>query len=43
MIARLKYFYDSINTVVIVAPGHEFLSAKYAQFPLYKQSFRGIL
>ena len=30
----IKYFNNSINIVVILAPGHEFLSAKCVQFPL---------
>ena len=34
----LKCFYDntidSLNIVVILAPGHEFFSTKCAQFPL---------
>ena len=30
----LKYFLDSLNIVVIVAPGRELISAKCAQFPL---------
>ena len=34
MIIRLKYFYDILNVAVILAPGHEFCSAKCAQFPL---------
>ena len=34
MITRLKYFYDILNIVVILALGHEFFSAKCAQFPL---------
>ena len=33
MIIQLKYFHDSQNILVILAPGHEFFSAKYAQFP----------
>ena len=28
MIMQLKYFHDSLNFVVIVAPGREFFSAK---------------
>ena len=28
MFLRLKYFHDSLNTVVILAPGREFFSAK---------------
>ena len=27
MVIRLKYFHDSLNIVVILAPGREFLSA----------------
>ena len=34
MIIQLIYFYDSLNIVVILAPGREFFSAKCAQFPL---------
>ena len=34
MIIRLKHFHDTINIVVILDPGHEFLIAKCAQFPL---------
>ena len=34
MITQLKYFYDTQNIVVILAPGHELFSAKCAQFPL---------
>ena len=34
MITRLKYFYDTLNTVVILAPGRELFSAKCTQFPL---------
>ena len=34
MIMRLKYFHDSLNIVVILAPGREFLSDKCAQFSL---------
>ena len=34
MITQLKYFYDTRNIVVILAPGHEFFPAKCAQFPL---------
>ena len=34
MIKTLKYFHDSLNIVVIFAPGREFFSAKCAQFPL---------
>ena len=34
MMARLKYFHDSLNIIVILTPGSEFFSAKYAQFPL---------
>ena len=34
MIIRLKYFHDSLNIVVILAPGREFSSAKGAQFSL---------
>ena len=33
-ITRLKYFYDTLNTVVILAPSRELLSAKCDQFPL---------
>ena len=31
---RLKYFRDSLNIVVILAPALEFFSAKNSQFPL---------
>ena len=34
MMTKLKNFDDSLNFVVIVAPGREFFSAKYAQFLL---------
>ena len=34
MIIRLKYFHDSLNIVVILAPDYEFFSAKCVQFPL---------
>ena len=34
MIIRLEHFRDSLNIVMILAPGHEFISAKGAQFPL---------
>ena len=34
MIIRLKHFHDSLNTVVILTPGHEFFSAKCAQLSL---------
>ena len=34
MIIRLKYFHDSLNIVVILAPGREFCSVKCVQFPL---------
>ena len=34
MIIRLKYFYDRLNVVVILAPAREFFSAKCAQLPL---------
>ena len=30
MVIQLKYFNDSLNTVVILAHGHNFFSAKYA-------------
>ena len=33
MIIRLNYFHGSLNNVVILAPGREFLSAKCDQFP----------
>ena len=29
---QLKYFYESVNTVVVLIPGCEFCSAKSAQF-----------
>ena len=32
MMIRLKYFHDSLNIAVILAPGHEVFSAKCAQF-----------
>ena len=34
MTIRLKYFHDSLNIVVIVAPGCEFFSVKCGQVPL---------
>ena len=34
MIKRLKYFHDSLNIAVILAPGCEFFFTKCAQFPL---------
>ena len=34
MIIGLKYFHDNLNIVVILAPGREFFSVKYVQFPL---------
>ena len=34
IITELKYFHISLNIVVILAPGHEFFSAKYTRFPL---------
>ena len=34
MIIRLKHFYDSLNTVMAVAPGCKFFSSKFVQFPL---------
>ena len=34
MLIRLKYFHDSLNIVVILAPGCEFFSAKCVEFPL---------
>ena len=34
MIIRLKSFHDSLNIVVILAPGNKFFSAKCAKFPL---------
>ena len=34
MIILLKYFHDSLNIVVILDPGFEVFSAKYAQLPL---------
>ena len=37
-VVQLNYFYDSLNTVVIVAPDGEFFSPKYAQFLL---AFKG--
>ena len=32
MITQLNYFYD-IFMIVMLAPGREFFSAEYAQFP----------
>ena len=34
MIKRIKYFYDSLNIVVILAPDHEFFYVKCVEFPL---------
>ena len=34
MIKRFKHFHDSLNTVLILAPGREFFYAKCVQFPL---------
>ena len=34
MIIRLKYFHDSTNIAVILAPGHELFSSKCFQFPI---------
>ena len=34
MIIQLKYFHDSLNIVVILAPDREFFSAKCVRFPL---------
>ena len=34
MIKQLEHFHDSLNIVVILAPGHEFFFAKCVQFPL---------
>ena len=34
LIIPLKYFQDSLNIGVILAPGHEFFSTKCAQFLL---------
>ena len=31
---QLKFFYDNLNIVVILAPGRESFSTKCAQFPL---------
>ena len=31
---QLKYFYDSLNIGVISTPGHEYFTAKCAQFSL---------
>ena len=36
MIIRLKHFDDSLNIIVILAPGGEFFTAKQAQFSLNK-------
>ena len=34
MIKQLKHFHDSLNIVVMLAPGRELPSAKCAQFSL---------
>ena len=34
MIRRFKHFLDSLNIALILAPGCEFFSAKFVQFPL---------
>ena len=34
IILRLKYFYDSLHIVAILAPGCEVFSVKCAKFPL---------
>ena len=34
MVIQLKYFHESLNIVVILAYGHEFVSAKCAQVSL---------
>ena len=34
MIIRFKHFHDSLNIVVILAPGCQFFSAKYGQCSL---------
>ena len=34
MAIRLKYFHDSLNIVLNLAPGRAFFCAKSAQFPL---------
>ena len=34
MIIQLKYFHDILNIVMILAPGREYSSVEYAQFPL---------
>ena len=34
MLVRFKYFHDSLNIVLILAPGREFFCAKCVQFPL---------
>ena len=40
MITQLKYFHDSLNIVVTLAPGREIFSAKCAQFSLtFKEYF----
>ena len=31
---NIKYFHESVNIAVILAPGHEFFFAKCAQLPL---------
>ena len=44
MIKRLKYFHDSLNIPINLAPDREYLSAKYAQFSLtFTQMSRTIL
>ena len=40
MITQLKYFHDSLNIVVTLAPGREIFSAKCSQFSLtFKEYF----
>ena len=34
MIMRFKHFHDSLNIVLILAPGCKLLSAKCVEFPL---------
>ena len=34
MIIRLKHFHNSLNIVIILAPGRKVFPTKYVQFPL---------
>ena len=34
ILTRLKYFHDSLNIQLILAPAREFFSGKCVQFPL---------